>query len=576
MAYIGAGISRFNTADELTVTGDAQIDTTTLVVDSTNNRVGVGTASPATALDVTGTVTADGLTVDGDVTINSTFPRIFFYESDTTDLNSTVKVQGGSLLFQSLNDDGTGTTSRVAINNSTGDISFYASNGTTQGLFWDASTQELGIGTTSPSKTLTVHGNDGTPLLLQGSGNDTAIAFAHSGTSNAAINASSDGAIEFRSGGVGSADEAMRITNGRHFLVGKTSQDSTNTVGFEAKDTGEVVATVDGSATAYFNRKTSDGDIAVFRKDNTTVGTIGSVTAGLEVNSTSALVLGTDALERMRIQSDGSVQFKPDGTTADMTLDASGNLMLGKTSVANGVTTQGFDFINNNYMTATNDGNIVARFSRLTSDGGILEFYRGSTLVGSIGATFGNTIITGGTGSNSGSVVVNCNNLRPDTDNVSDLGSSGKRFQDLYLSGGAYIGGTGNANKLDDYEEGSWTPTVGQGTVTVTAGSARYIKIGNVVTVHAIVHTFSDRTTAAHVIIGGLPYNTKTSTNASSSILGRYMNAGGDSICLYTGGNTTSMQVYTTKVSSNYSAVNHDSLNSSQANLFINHTYLTN
>ena len=65
MAYIGAGISRFNTADELTVTGDAQIDTTTLVVDSTNNRVGVGTASPATALDVTGTVTADGLTVDG-------------------------------------------------------------------------------------------------------------------------------------------------------------------------------------------------------------------------------------------------------------------------------------------------------------------------------------------------------------------------------------------------------------------------------------------------------------------------------------------------------------------------------
>ena len=50
------------------------VDTTTLVVDSTNNRVGVGTASPSQALDVSGTgnftaVTAGTLTVD-DITIN--------------------------------------------------------------------------------------------------------------------------------------------------------------------------------------------------------------------------------------------------------------------------------------------------------------------------------------------------------------------------------------------------------------------------------------------------------------------------------------------------------------------------
>ena len=52
MGYIGAGISRFNTADELTVTGDAAIDTTTLVVDSTNNNVGIGTSSPQRNLHV--------------------------------------------------------------------------------------------------------------------------------------------------------------------------------------------------------------------------------------------------------------------------------------------------------------------------------------------------------------------------------------------------------------------------------------------------------------------------------------------------------------------------------------------
>ena len=35
-----------------------------------------------------------------------------------------------------------------------------------------------------------------------------------------------------------------------------------------------------------------------------------------------------------------------------------------------------------------------------------------------------------------------------------DLGVSAHRFKDLYLSGGVYLGGTGSANYLDDYEEG--------------------------------------------------------------------------------------------------------------------------
>ena len=39
-----------------------------------------------------------------------------------------------------------------------GDISFYADDGTTQGLFWDASTQRLGLGTTGPATELEVEG----------------------------------------------------------------------------------------------------------------------------------------------------------------------------------------------------------------------------------------------------------------------------------------------------------------------------------------------------------------------------------------------------------------------------------
>src|SRR6056300_1892971 len=46
--------------ENLTVTGDLTVDTNSLKVDSTNNYVGIGTATPAVALDVVGAITASG------------------------------------------------------------------------------------------------------------------------------------------------------------------------------------------------------------------------------------------------------------------------------------------------------------------------------------------------------------------------------------------------------------------------------------------------------------------------------------------------------------------------------------
>jgi hypothetical protein len=43
----------------LTMSGDLSVDTNTLYVDSTNNRVGIGTSSPSKALEISG---ADNLT----------------------------------------------------------------------------------------------------------------------------------------------------------------------------------------------------------------------------------------------------------------------------------------------------------------------------------------------------------------------------------------------------------------------------------------------------------------------------------------------------------------------------------
>ena len=46
--------------ENLTITGDLTVDTNSLKVDSTNNFVGIGTASPSVALDVVGAITASG------------------------------------------------------------------------------------------------------------------------------------------------------------------------------------------------------------------------------------------------------------------------------------------------------------------------------------------------------------------------------------------------------------------------------------------------------------------------------------------------------------------------------------
>ena len=59
------GVNNASPAKTLDVSGDVAVDTDTFVVDATNDRVGVNVASPTTALDVSGTVNATSFTGDG-------------------------------------------------------------------------------------------------------------------------------------------------------------------------------------------------------------------------------------------------------------------------------------------------------------------------------------------------------------------------------------------------------------------------------------------------------------------------------------------------------------------------------
>jgi len=67
----------------------------------------------------------------------------------------------------------------------------------------------------------------------------------------------------------------MRIDSSGNLLVGKTAIGS-DSVGFQVASSGKIAATVSGSETARFNRTSSDGDIVQFRKNDSTVGSIGT------------------------------------------------------------------------------------------------------------------------------------------------------------------------------------------------------------------------------------------------------------------------------------------------------------
>ena len=180
------------------------------------------------------------------------------------------------------------------------------------------SSGNVGIGITSPSTNLDVTGtsrytfNVGNAYTLQTSLNAAGSSFADDYK-----NASQH--IWQTSG-----TERMRITSGGHLLVGKTTQDSTNTVGFEAKDDGEVISTVNAAQCAVFNRKTSDGGIVVFRKDNTTVGSVSVTGSSTSYNTSSDYRLKenvtdiTGATERLKQLNPVRFNFIVD---ADTTVD---------------------------------------------------------------------------------------------------------------------------------------------------------------------------------------------------------------------------------------------------------------
>jgi len=85
-----------------------------------------------------------------------------------------------------------------------------------------------------------------------------------------------------------------------------------------------------------------------------------------------------------------------------------------------------------------------------------------------------------------------------------------------------FNGDNAAANALDDYEQGTWTPAVNTGTISVTANSAEYTKIGDMVFAQARINNFSDYTSSNHLILLGLPYSVGTTQSHIGTAWGNF------------------------------------------------------
>jgi hypothetical protein len=186
------------------------------------------------------------------------------------------------------------------------------------------------------------------------------------------------------------------------------------------------------------------------------------------------------ALTKTPIELSSTPGIVDNSNATAITIDASENVLVGKTTTAfgtAGIALRGTvaDFIR--------DGGTPINVNRLTNDGSLIDLHKNSAIVGSI-STLDNNSIYIGNGEVNLRLIGVTNDIRPATsaglnrDAAVDLGDANARFKDIYLSGGAFLGGTGAANKLEDYEEGTWTPTFSFTSGAANIATARYTKIG--------------------------------------------------------------------------------------------------
>jgi hypothetical protein len=441
-------------------------------------------------LDVTGTVVADGLTVSGDVTVNTGAGALtvdaFGGGSVQVSSNGAYKhistLSSGYHLFEV-------NSKSVAKFNNGGDISFYEDTGTTPKFFWDASAESLGIGTSSPATTLHIS-SGGTPTTLRIDSNTEASIYLNDlGGSPKAYKigtniSSNDGQLEFKD--MTANVERMRLdsagelttTNGKFNLItvgrGAGAVATNTAVGASAlaANTTTSVNTAIGYQALYAN--TGGGGLTAVGANSLDANTtglfsvaVGRDSLGANISGSYNVAVGNDALGSNTTASNNTAVGYQAGFSNNTAIDITAvGSQAGYSTVAGG-----------NYLTAVG---VHAAYSNTTGEANS-AFGRYSlnqnTTGGTLSAFGANSLRANTTGSYNTAMGADALRLNTTASNNTAIGYQAGYNQTtangntLIGSGSGYSVTTGLRNTF----VGSWNAGVGGAGTNVTTGSANTI-----------------------------------------------------------------------------------------------------
>ena len=359
---------------------------------------------------------------------------------------------------------------------------------------------------------------------------DIADKIIHTGDTNTAIRFPSADTITAETGG----SERVRITSTGLFGIGTTPEEI-----FHVKGPSETVSSRDG----VFLQHNTDSDAAdtglpivwsgrissgltnyglasiCGRKENSTGGDGASYLQFATCNSAGSLA------EKLRLTSGGSLLLghtsseHSDGYQLELSATNSTS-SIALTSLQNNLYASQLSFVKSRgtslgSKTIVQDGDMLGQFAFYGTDG--TNRALGCTINVRVDGTPGNddmpTRIDFATSNDGTQSVSNRLRLRSSGDVQIPNGNLVIQTAGKGIDFSATSDASGASNELlDDYEEGSWTPSSDE---TLTSAAGRYTKIGRQVTIHCRVVVASN-SSSGQMNITGLPYTPDMNSSLSN------------------------------------------------------------